>query len=164
MDLMFILDKYSSRWPRRPGSDVEFLLPYIPMAEQQIKGRAGRCLQVPGPWASAPWLSPGWFGQPSPGPALPGPNPFQVASRNTFQGSDTQTPELLSGPCGTVARFLEQSLECRVLGSKRETLLDPEIPDPMERSVAMGSEVQDSLQFKMLWSKDSCALWSVNWV
>ena len=158
MDHMFILNKYSSWWPRRPGLDVEFSLPFIPMAEQQIKGRAGCCLQVPGLWASAPWLSWGWFGQPSPGSALPSPNPLQVAKRNTLQGSDTQTPELLSGLCGTVARFLEQSLEWRVLGSKWETLLGPEIPDPMERSVAMGSEVQDSLQFKMLWNKDSRAL------
>ena len=59
MYLMFVLDKYSSRWSGRRGANVEFSLPYIPMAEQQSKWRAGCYLQVPGPRASAPWLSRG---------------------------------------------------------------------------------------------------------
>ena len=158
MWLMFVLDKYSSRWPGRPGANVEFSLPYIPMAEQQSKGRAGRYLQVPSPRASAPWLSRGcvWITKSRPCSSQSKP---LLSSQSEYSSRLRYTePELHSGPCRAIARFLEHSLGWGVLCSKWETLLGPEIPDPMERGVAIGSEVQDSLKFKMLWSKDSCAL------
>lgn len=130
MYLVFVLDKYSSRWPGRPGANVEFSLPYIPVAQQQSKGRAGRYLQVPSPRASAPWLSRGcvWTAKSRPCSSQSKPLPSSQSEYSSrLRYTETRiTLRALSYNCQVSGA--ESRVECYVLNGKLSLALKSLIP------------------------------------